>query len=276
MGLLDDLKQQSESKKAVENQESNRQEKAEEFYRKKVQPKLTEIYTHYAELTKHLNYVKPDTIARYGVNIAGQEAEFHQGEYKVQVDSTTDTNYISIRCICSRPTDIEFVVEDPSAINKNKNFLNEHGLNYQVYPRNNGEPGARFTIQAEITPELLFEGDRQKGQVNLKVINFESLGMRSRVLQIHEINDQFLDGLDRFLVRENNDFFKLDIDEKAKEEIRAKVQEEQRKRMEELKEAERQAQEEEIRDKLEKENKGVRKGLKLIKNIPTKKIFKQA
>ncbi|WP_455200281.1 hypothetical protein [Kaarinaea lacus] len=276
MGLLDDLKQQSQTKKAEENQESQRREKAEEFYRQKVQPKLTEIYTHYAELTKHLNYVKPETIARYGVNVAGQEAEFHQGDYKVQVDSMTDTNYISIRCTCSRPTDIEFVVEDPSAINKNKNFLNENGLNYQVYPRNNGEPGARFTIQAEITAELLFEGDRQKGCINLKVINFESLGRRTRVMQINEIDEQFLDGLDRFLIRENNNFFKLDIDEKAKEEIRAKVQAEQRKRMEELKEMERMAREEEVRDKLEKENKGVRKGLKLIKNIPAKKIFKQA
>ena len=149
-------------------------------------------------------------------------------------------------------------------------------MNYQVYPRNGGEPGARFTIQAEITAELLFEGDRERGCINLKVINFESLGRRSRVLQLSEINDQFLDGLDRFMIRENNNFFKLDIDEKAKEEIRAKVQEEQRKRMEELKEMERMAKEEELRDKLEKDNKGVRKGLKLIKNIPTKKIFKQA
>lgn len=276
MGLLDDLKQQSQSKKAEENQESQRKEKADEFYREKVQPKLTEIYTHYAELTKHLNYVKPDTIAKYGVNVAGQEAEFHQGEYKVQVDSMTDTSYISIRCICSRPTDIEFTVDDPSSVNKNKNFLNENGLNYQVYPRNNGEPGARFTIQAEITAELLFEGDRQRGCINLKVINFESLGRRTKVMQVSEINDQFLDGLDRFLIRENNDFFKLDIDDKAREEIRAKVQEEQRKRMEELKEMERMAKEEELRNKLEKDNKGVRKGLKLMKNIPTKKIFKQA
>jgi len=276
MGLLDDLKQQSESKKVEENQESHRKEKAEAFYREKVQPKLTEIYTHYAELTKHLNYVKPDTVAKYGVNVAGQEAEFHQGDYKVQVDSTTDTSYISIRCVCTRPTDIEFTVEDPSAVNKNKNFLNENGLNYQVYPRNNGEPGARFTIQAEITAELLFKGDRENGCINLVVNNFESLGRRNRTLQVSEINAQFLDGLDRFLIRENNNFFKLDIDEKAKEEIRAKVQEEQRKRMEELKEMERMAKEEEVREKLQKENKGVRKGLKLIKNIPTKKIFKQA
>ena len=276
MGLLDDLKKQSESKKAQEDQASVRREQAEEYYRQKVQPKLTEIYTHFAELTKHLNYVKPETIAKYAINVAGQEAEFYQGEYKVQVDSTTDTNYISIRCKCTRPTDIEFVIDDPSAINKNKNFLNEHGLSYQVYPRNNGEPGARISVQAEITPELLFEGDRMKGCVNLKILNFESLGKRTRVLQIHEINDQFLDGLDRFLIRENENFFKLNIDEKAKEEIRAKVQEEQRRRIEELKEMERLAEEEKMREKLEKENKGIKKGLKLMKNIPTKKIFKQA
>ncbi|WP_455208737.1 hypothetical protein [Kaarinaea lacus] len=276
MGLLDDLKQQSESKKAEENQESQRREKAEEFYRKKVQPKLTEIYTHYSELTKHLNYVKPNTIAKYGINLAGQVAEFKQGDYKVQVDSTTDTSYISVRCICSRPTDIEFVVDDPSAINKNKHFLNENGLNYQVYPRNNGEPGARFTIQAEIAAELLFKGDRENGCIHLVVVNFESLGRRNRTLQVQEINDQFLDGLDRFLIRENDNFFKLDIDEKAREEIRAKVQEEQRRRIEELKEMERLAEEEQLREKLERENKSIKKGLKLMKNIPTKKIFKQA
>ncbi|MEJ2180696.1 MAG: hypothetical protein P8Y28_09735 [Gammaproteobacteria bacterium] len=276
MGLLDDLKKQSESKKVVENQESHRKEKAEAFYKEKVQPKLTQIYSHYVELTKHLNYVNPDTIAKYVINTAGQEAEFRQGDYKVQVDSMTDTSYISVRAICTRPTDIEFTVDDPSAVNKNKNFLNENGLNYQVYPRNNGEPGARFTIQAEITAELLFKGDRENGCINLVVTNFDSLGRRNRALQVHDINDQFLDGLDRFMIRENDSFFKLDMDEKAKEELRAKVQEEQRRRMEELKEAERMAQEEELRGKLEKENKGVRKGLKLIKNIPTKKIFKQA
>lgn len=272
MGLLDDLKQQSESKKVQESQESLRKEKAEQFYQEKVQPKLTHIYTHYAELTKHLNYVKPDTAAKYVVNASGLEVEFKQGDYKVQVDSTTDTNYISIRCVCSRPTLIEFVVEDPSTINKHKHFLNEHGLNFQVYPRTNNEPGARFTIQAEINPELLFQGNRENGTIELKVINFENLSRRSRVLQIQEINDQFLDGLDRFLIRENNNFFKLDIDDKAKEQIRARVQEEQRKRQEELAEMERRAAEEEQRARLE--SKSGKKGLKLVKNIPTKKIFK--
>ncbi|MGD8570545.1 MAG: hypothetical protein PVJ39_20825 [Gammaproteobacteria bacterium] len=274
MGLLDDLKQQTESKKAQENQESLRKEKAEQFYREKVQPKLTEIYTHYAELTKHLNYVKPDTVAKYVVNAAGLEAEFKQGDYKVQVDSTTDTNYISIRCICSRPNMIEYFIEDPNAINKHKNYLNERGLNYQVYPRNNGEPGARITIEAEIAAELYFKGNREQGTIELQVTNFENLGRRSRVLQIKDINEQFLDGLDRFMIRENDNFFKLDIDDKAKEEIRARVQEEQRRRQEELAEMERRAAEEEQRAKLMKEGKGGKRGLKLVKNIPTKKIFK--
>ena len=128
MGLLDDLKQQSESKKVEEGHENQRKEQAEEFYRTKVQPVLTKIYTHYSELTKHLNYVKPDTRAKYAINTAGAQAEFQQGDYKVQVDSTTDTNYITIRCVCSRSTDVEFTVDDPSAVNKNKAFLNEHGL----------------------------------------------------------------------------------------------------------------------------------------------------
>ena len=274
MGLLDDLKQQSESKKVQENQESQRKEQAEEFYRNSVQPVLTKIYTHYSELTKHLNYVKPDTRAEYAINVAGQKSEFQQGDYKVQVDSTTDTNYITIRAMCTRPTDVEFVVDDPAAVNKNKNFLNENGLNYQLYPRNNGEPGARFTVQAEITAELHFQGNRNEGTITLVLVNFESLGRRTRTLQIKDVTDQFLDGLDRFLIRENNDFFKLDIDDKAKEQIRARVQAEQAKRIEELKEAERRAAQEAQREKLEKER-GAKKGLKLVKNIPTKKIFKQ-
>jgi len=274
MGLLDDLKQQSESKKVQENQENQRKEQAEEFYKAKVQPLLTKIYQHYSELTKHLNYVKPDTRAMYAINIAGDQAEFQQGDYKVQVDSTEDTNYITIRCVCTRPKDVEFVVDDMGAANKNKNFLNEHGLNYQVYPRNNGEPGARFTVQAEFTPEIHFTGNRDKGNISLAIVNFESLGRRTRLLQISDITDEFLDSLDRFIIRENKEFFKLKMDDKAKEEIRARVQEEQRKRMEELKEAERRAQMEEMREKLEKER-GAKKGLKLIKNIPTKKIFKQ-
>jgi len=275
MGLLDDLKQQSESKKVQESHENLKKEQAEEFYRTKVQPILTNIYQHYSELTKHLNYVKPDTRASYGINIAGDQAEFQQGDYKVQVDSTTDTNYITIRCVCSRAKEVEFIVDDPAAINKNKHFLNEHGLSYQVYPRNNGEPGARFTLQAEFSPEIHFTGNRDKGTVTLSIVNFESLGRRTRLLQISDITDEFLDSLDRFIIRENKDFFKLKMDDKAKEEIRARVQAEQNKRVEELKEAERRAALEAQREKLEKER-GAKKGMKLIKNIPTKKIFKQS
>ncbi|MCI0506982.1 MAG: hypothetical protein L0Z73_12855 [Gammaproteobacteria bacterium] len=276
MGLLDDLRKQSESKQIEEQHANNRKEKAEQYYREKVQPKLNEIYTHFNELAKHLNYVKPNTVATYTINATGLQAEFKQQDYKVQVDSMTDTNYISIRCTCARPTDVEFVVDDPAAVNKHKHYFNINNMNFQTYPRNNGEPGARFTVKAEIPVEFLFKGDRENGRINLVVSNFDNLGRRNRELTVQDINDNFLDALDRYLIRENADFFKLTINEKAKEEIRAKVQEEQRRRMEELKEMERLAQEEQLREKLEKENKGVKKGLKLMKNIPAKKIFKQA
>ena len=119
----------------------------------------------------------------------------------------------------------------------------------------------------------VFTGDRDKGTITLAIVNFESLGRRTRLLQIADITDEFLDGLDRFMIRENNEFFKLKMDDKAKEEIRAKVLAEQKKRQEELKEMERRAEMEAMREKLEKER-GTKKGLKLVKNIPTKKIFK--
>jgi len=274
MGLLDDLRKQTESKKAVEQQEGFRKEKAEEYYRKHIQPKLKKIYSHYSELTKHLNYVKPDTKATYIVNAAGQTADFQQGEYKIQVDSMDATTFVSIRCKCTRPTNIEFMVTDPSAINKNKAFLNQYGFDYQTYPRNNNEPGARFSVVPEIVAELLFEINKDQGKVILKVINFEELGVRVRELTPQDITDEFLDGLDRFVIRENKDFFKLGIDDKAKEEIRARVQMEQQRRAEELKEMERLAQEEALRAKMEKENKGIKKGIKLAQNIPVKKLFK--
>jgi len=274
MGLLDDLRQQTETKKAAEQQEGFRKEKAEEYYREKIQPQLKKLYTHYSEITKHLNYVKLETKATYIVNAAGQTAEFQQGDYKIQVDSMDATTFVSIRCKCNRNSNIEFMVTDPSAINKHKAFLNQFGFDYQTYPRNNNEPGARFSVVPEIVAELLFEVNKEQGKIILKVINFEELGVRVRELRPDDINDTFMDGLDRFIIRENKDFFKLGIDDKAKEEIRAMVQQEQRRRAEELKEMERLAQEEALREKMEKENKGIKKGIKLVQNIPVKKLFK--
>ena len=62
MGILDDLKNQSELQKADEAKEKQRQADLLKYYQESLHPKMLQLYTFLNELSEHLNYIKTETI----------------------------------------------------------------------------------------------------------------------------------------------------------------------------------------------------------------------
>ena len=279
MGLLDDLRKQSEELKAKEDQEGARREQAEKVYREQLQPKLNELYVHLKELTDHLNYIKPNTKANYIVNAEGMQKEFLQGDYSVSIDSTDDTGLVALRFNCTRPEPVEFTVRDPNLVSKHVGYLNQYNLVFEGKKQADDRGniiGAYFKLKPYIPIEVLFRGDRENACVNLVISNFDVLGRSTHVLQAEKFTDDFIDQFDRFIIRENPDMFSAKVDDKVKEELRAKLQEEQKRREEEMEEIERLQKEEEARQKEEKLAK-LNKGFDMLKKFPkainTDKLF---
>jgi hypothetical protein len=248
MGLLDDLRQQT-SEQEVEDKKTNSQKaNTEEIYRTQTQPKLKELYSHLLELAKHLNYLKKEIHARYIINAENQGVELLQSDYDAHIDSTTETKLVTFALKCTFPRNVEFSVNEPQKVTNNIQFFQKYNLQHQVTERKNEQhqiQGARFTVKASVTARFTFEADIEKACIKLTYVNFDQYGPISHIIKPEDINDDFIDQFDRFIIRENKDFLKENVADDVREQIRLKIEQENRERSEELKTAEKKQKDEE-------------------------------
>jgi len=254
MGLLDDLRQQSENLKSKEQQEKERQAKLHEHYRQALQPKMIQIYKFLNEFAEHLNFIKPDIQIPYQLNAEGLLVTLKQENYKIQVDSVEQTKLVNFRFECTNPKDLAFVAGDKQSIDKNIEYLQRYNLQFQC-KRNKDEKfnvtNAQFSVKCIVPIVFVFKANIENSSIDLICTNFETLGSSRHAFKAHHFTEKFFDDLGRYILRQNPEFLKLNISEDAIEQIRAQIAEEQRQRLEELKQAERIRAEEERQQQTE-------------------------
>lgn len=254
MGILDNLRQQSENLKAKEQHEQERLAHLQAHFRDELQPKMIQIYKYLNEFAEHLNYIKPDIQVEYQLNAEGLNVALKQENYKIQVDSVNETRLVNFRFECSNPKDLAFVAGDKLSIDKNIEYLQRYNLQYQC-KRNKDEKfevtNAQFTVKCMVPVLFMFKGNIENSSIDLICSNFDGLGTIRHAFKAHHFDDIFFDNLGRFILREYPEFLKLNISDHAIEQIRAQIAEEQRQRQEELKQAELTRLEEERQQQLE-------------------------
>jgi len=251
MGLLDDLREQASAQEAEEEKASKGKVNTEEVYRTETIPKLNELYTHLMELAKHLNYLKKEIRAKYVINTDNQGIELLQKDYIAHIDNTSETKLVTFTCKCVFPRNVEFSVNEAKKVASNIQFLQSKALQHQVRERRNDShqlTGAQFTVKASVTAKFAFEADIENASIKLTYSNFDQYGSISHVLKPEDVNDDFFDELGRFILRENNDFLKENVADDVREQIRMKIEQEERERSDELKEAEKLREEEEAKN----------------------------
>lgn len=242
MGILDDLKSQSEVKKADENKEVRSQEDLEKHYQANIHPKMLQMYTFFKELAEHLNYIKIETKATYPVTPGGIMQDFLQGDYKVTIDSINEVKNLKMSFSCSLEEPLIFELENVERIERYtdvlQNYHVEHersdtkGPNYELI-------SAKFKVTGPIPVNIALQGDVGTSSIHLVLNNFELPGISKRTFKEQDITEEFIDDFGKFILRQNPEFLKLDITDEDKEKIRESVQANIRQRQEELEEAER-------------------------------------
>lgn len=255
MGILDDLKNQAEAKKAGESQELKSQEDLEQYYQDNIHPKMLQMYTYFKELVEHLNYVDTETTASYPIRADGTMQDFLQKDYKVTIDSTKTVRNLKLNFVCSLKEPLIFESENLEKIERYTDLLHNYhvefdrtddkGVNYELL-------GAKFKVIGPIPVAVTLQGDIDTSSINLLLNNFEKPGLSKHIFKDHEITEEFIDDIGKYILRQNSDFLKLDIGEEEKEKIRESVQANIRQRQEELEEAERLIKEQEEKEAAEK------------------------
>lgn len=266
MGLLDDLKKKTEEKKATEEQVALSQQELEQHYQDEIHPHMLDIYKYFNELIEHLNYLEQPSIASYPLLPGNEKAELEQKNYKLVIDSTQTTKNVMLNFECHFPQPVEVEVNGQEKIEDYTELLKSYKVKYDRRDRKDQDfklVHSIFNVQGPVFGSVNFIGDIPNSRVDLILRNVERPGSVKHVLKKEQLNEAFLDRLAKYLIRESDDFLKLEIDDSAKEQIRKHLEEAERQREEELAEAERRIKEEEEKLRQEKENK------------PWKKLFKK-
>lgn len=242
MGILDDLKNQSEAQKANEQQEQQRQAELLKYYQECLHPKMLQLYTFLNELIEHLNYIKKETKVFYPVLPDGTLQEFDQLDYKVTIDSAKEIKEINLRFYCSLKEPLIFELENSERIQRYTDVLHSYRIefnrtdnkdsNYQLI-------SSKIKVIGPVPVNIILQGDIETSSIHLNLSNFDKPGLQKHTFKERHITEEFIDGLGKFILRQNPEFLKLDIADEDKEKIRQNIQADMKQRQQELEEAER-------------------------------------
>lgn len=242
MGILDDLKNQSDLQKAAEEREKQRQADLLKYYQTYIHPKMLKLYTFLNEFIEHLNYIKKITKVSFPVAPDGSLREFEQTDYKVTIDSTSAVKDMNLRFNCRLSEPLIFELENSERIQRYTDVLQSYRIEFDRFDRKDDNyelVGAKFKVTGPIQTNIILQADIENSSINLLLNNFEKPGASKHVFKERHITEEFIDGLGKFILRQNPMFLKLDIADDHKDQIRQNIQADLKIRQQELEEAER-------------------------------------
>lgn len=241
MGILDDLKNQSEVQKANEEREKQRQSDLLKFYQDNLHPKMLQLYTFLNEFVEHLNYIKLNTRVLYPISPDGSMQEFKQEDYKVTIDSANEVKEINLRFYCKLKTPLLFEIENAERIQRYADVLDSYRIDYDRTDNKNSNYeliSAKFKVIGSIPVNILLRGDIKNSSIHLILNNFEKPGSARHSFKERHITEEFIDNFGKYILRQNPEFLKLDIADEHKEQIRQNIQADIENRQQELEQAE--------------------------------------
>lgn len=259
MGLLDDLKSQAESLRVQEQQGTVPSDDKSQYYEKEIRPRMEEIHAFLNEMVENLNFIKPETIVHYPIYPGGEIQGFRQGKYNLVIDNPQQIKDITLTCKAELDKPVKLRVKGEDNVKKLFDSLASYKLQAKRKDFNDKSyklTHSDITIEGPLNISIQFIASDGSSYIQLLLTNFEGPGVVKRNIDIKSINQDFLDKLGRYILREDDKLFALDISEKDKQAIREMVEKERVKREQEIAEMERLAEEE--REK-ERNSSGLRK-----------------
>ena len=259
MGLLDDLKNQAENLKAKEQQEAGNTGDKTQFYKKEIHPRMLDVYRFLNEMVKNLNIINPETIVHYPILPDGEKQALRQGKYNVTIDNDQQIREVKLTCKAELDKPVKLRVKGEDNAKKQGEILADYKIQCKRKDYNDKSyklTHSDFIIEGPVNISIQFIGNQDSSYIQLLLGNFEGPGVIKRNIEAKNINKDFLDKLGRYVLREDNKLFALDISERDKQAIREMVEKERAKRELEIAEMDRLAEEEKEK---EKSSRGLRK-----------------
>ena len=249
MSLLDDLKKQ-----ALEQQQADsagrEAARLEELYQSSFKAPMQNILHYLSELTDQLKILDHDARHDYTLPGIGQVKGLRHSDYVVNADSSDDTKIVRLRFNCVSDNEMEFAVTPKLKADEACEFLDAQTMRYAEWPIRDHEQrvvGLNLQLTVKVKVNFVFQADPGLGSIRLFVGNFNGFKVEKSLLQPETVDENWLDSLGNYILRNRANLYDLDMDESLRSSIRQRVQESRHAREEELREAERREREEQER-----------------------------
>jgi hypothetical protein len=236
VGLLDDLEQEAQRRKAgVDDQERAKQER-EAAYRTQLEPGMAGLYEYLSKLTQNLGFIKPRKTFRYALAGYGDLVLLVEHDYDLKLTSQPASKEIRLSFPCSIVTE-ECPNVEVTGATKVKTvagaFQRHHIGGVTVTKKDpNGEViAATVRARGKIVLAAVFTADADSGQLRMQYSNFDQLGgQQTKTVAAEQFNEALYDEIGRYVAREPNNLFREALPDDYRKQLRTKVQQEELKR----------------------------------------------
>ncbi len=244
MGILDDLREEVSQKQVELQDEELLDEQRKHNYRVLILPKMQQLFSYFKELIEYLNLIEaPEEVAHYSRRYP-QLNDLYQQKFRLSsdkhgghadFDKLTEI-YLRYVYMGQEKTYFMHLVENKVDANKEKDFLYDHKIPFDIERNAKVEGnGVLFRIHKKIPVVFKFSVDYKDSNIILQMKNHEDFESRKQIIDPDKINEPYLDKLARYILKKDDDFFRMDIDDVSKEMIRINLDIEKQKLADELK-----------------------------------------
>jgi hypothetical protein len=248
MGLLDDLEQESQRRKASLGGAEQLKLEREQAFKTRLEPGLQAFHEYLAKLTANLSFLKPKTQLRYDIPGYGTVVANVEHEYDLRANTISPVSKEVVLLFSANVAtdDCPTVqVQGAPKIRTLNSFFQKARL-AGIAESKKDEAGdvvqATFRARGKVTLNVTVAADAEGGVARLSFTNFDALGTVTKTASPQQFDEKLFDEVGRFIARETNTLFRETLPEDFRKQLAQKVQQEQLKRKWESKIAEQQNQ----------------------------------
>jgi hypothetical protein len=235
VGLLDELEQEAQKRKANADDAAKLKAEREEIFRTKLDPTMVALHDYLHKLISNLKILQPKKQLRYSLIGYGDVIGYVEHEYDLKVNQQPDSKEVTISypCLIANEECPTVEVNGASKVATVSGAFQRYHLGGLMEPKkdvSNQIISAKFKAKGRITLSATFTADVDSAVVKMTFVNFDTLGTATKSVLPTQLNEALFDDIGRYLTREPSGLFQEALPDSYRSQLRTKVQQEQIKR----------------------------------------------
>jgi hypothetical protein len=235
MGLLDDLEQEAQRRKASLEDAARQKAENESLYKTRLDPAMQALHDFLARLVQNLTFLKPRRPQRYALTGYGDIVGYIDHAYDLKHDAQqfARTITLSVECVVATEECPAVEVQGAAKVKAMALAFQKHriaGLGEARKDESGELVQATFRARGKIPVSAVFSADAENANVRMAFTNFDQFGTVTKVVTPDQLGDALFDDLARFIAREPSGLMREELPEDVRKQLQQKIQQEQMRR----------------------------------------------